>query len=107
MRRALAPLLFEDDDRDGARRSSPVEPAKVSDAARAKAGCKTTPDGAPVHSMATLLGDLATLTLNEVVPPGQPDNPFLMTAEPTALQARALDLLGMRPGDVVYSKPTV
>ena len=47
MRRRLAPILFEDDDREGARaqRSSPVEPARVSKRAKAKAAKKRTPDG--------------------------------------------------------------
>ena len=45
MRRRLAPILFEDDDREGARarRNSPVEPAKVSERAKAKAADKRTP----------------------------------------------------------------
>ncbi|MDE0694322.1 MAG: IS1634 family transposase, partial [Boseongicola sp.] len=74
MRRDLAPILFEDDDREGARaqRNSPVEPARVSESARAKAADKRTPDGLPVHGFTTLLADLATLTLNEVTLPGSP-----------------------------------
>ena len=62
LRRRLAPLLFEDDDRDDAqsRRTSPVH-AEVSERAKAKANTKLTPDGLPVHSMNTLLADLATL----------------------------------------------
>ena len=60
MRRRLAPILFEDDDREGARarRSSPVEKAEVSESAKAKADTKRTPDGLPVHSFTTLLSDL-------------------------------------------------
>ena len=71
-RRRRAPILFEDDDREGARaqRSSPVEPA------RAKAADKRTPDGLPVHSLTTLLADLATLTLNEATVPAGPDHGF-------------------------------
>ncbi len=76
MRRRLAPILFEDDDREGARaqRSSPVEPARVSERAKAKAADKRTPDGLPVHSLTTLLADLATLTLNEATVPAGPDH---------------------------------
>ena len=53
LRRRLAPLLFEDDDRKAARakRTSPVQQAEVSERARAKADTKTTRDGFPVHSM--------------------------------------------------------
>ena len=108
MRRALAPLLFEDDDREGARaaRVSPVETAEVSDAARAKAGSKCTADGLPVHSFRTLMDDLATLTLNEVSLPGSPDHAFPLLARPTELQARTLALLGIRPAQTVPSVVT-
>ena len=56
LRRRLAPLLFEDDDRQQAR-------------AKAKADTKTTAEGFPVLSLKTLLADLATLTLNQVTLP--------------------------------------
>ncbi len=99
MRRRLAPILFEDDDREGARaqRSSPVEPARVSERAKAKAADKRTPDGLPVHSLTTLLADLATLTLNEATVPAGPDHGFPVFAQPTELQRRALDLLEIDP----------
>ena len=99
MRRDLAPILFEDDDREGARaqRSSPVEPARVSESARAKAADKRTPDGLPVHSLTTLLADLATLTLNEVTLQGSPDHAFPLLATPTELQRRAFGLLEIDP----------
>ena len=63
MRKALAPILFDDDDPAAAARSSPVQPARRS---RAKAAGKRTSDGLPVHSFRTLLADLATLTRNRV-----------------------------------------
>ncbi len=99
MRRRLAPLLFQDDDPDGARaaRASPVEPARVSAAARARAGARTTPDGLPVHGFRTLLDDLATLTLNEVSLPGNPDPALPLPATPTQLQNRAFELLNIDP----------
>ena len=99
MRRALAPLLFHDDDPAAAEaaRSSPVEPSRRSKAARAKAAGKRTPDGLPVHSFRTLLADLATLTRNRV----RPAVPGAMTADmlarPTPLQAKAFRLLRVRP----------
>ena len=64
MRRALAPMLFDDHQRDAAEaeRLSPVAKAKVSPAARRKAAAKKTDDGLPVHSFRSLLADLATLT---------------------------------------------
>ena len=99
MRRALAPILFEDDDREGARarRSSPVEPARVSERAKAKAADKRTPDGIPVHSLTTLLADLATLSLNEATVPAGPGHGFPVFAQPTELQGRAFDLLEIDP----------
>lgn len=73
-----------------------MSPAVVSDEALAKSRKKVTPDGVPVHSMTTLLADLATLTLNEMVVPSHQDHAFVTTPEPTALQARALELLDIR-----------
>ena len=49
MRRALAPMLFDDHQRDAAERLSPVAKAKVSPAARRKAAAKKTDDGLPWH----------------------------------------------------------
>ena len=105
LRQRLAPLLFEDDDRPAARaaRSSPVEPARVSDAATQKAHSRRTPDGFPVHSLPTLLDDLATLTLNEVTLPGSPNAAFPLVARPTPLQQRAFELLDFQPDNFVAS----
>ena len=99
MRRRLAPILFEDDDREGARaqRSFPVEPARVSERAKAEASDKRTPDGLPAHGFTTLLADLGALTLNEVTLPGSPDHAFPLLATPTELQRRAFDLLEIDP----------
>ena len=68
LRRKLAPLLFEDSEREAARaqRDSPVEPAQVSAAAKAKAASKRTPEGLPVQGLRTLLAHLGALTLNHV-----------------------------------------
>jgi hypothetical protein len=94
MRRKLAPLLFEDHDRQAAAvsRASPVARAQVSPAARAKARTRKTDDGEPVHSCRTLLADLATLTRNTV---RFGDNlPMIVLSRPTPIQQRAFDLLG-------------
>ena len=95
LRQELAPLLFEDDDRTAvqAQRTSPVEKAKVSERARKKAGSKQTEDGYPVHSFPTLLADLGTLTLNEVVLSKGIECEIV--AEPTRLQRRVYELLGI------------
>jgi hypothetical protein len=93
MRKALAPLLFDDHDKDnaGKGRSSPVAPAKVSAAAKAKAASRKTADGGPVHSFRTLLQDLATLTRNAV---RLGDAPIVtMLARATPLQQEVFDKL--------------
>ena len=101
-----AQLLFEEEDRAGARvlRQSPVEKAQVSASTKAKAASKQTPEGLPVHSFQTLLADLGTLTLNQVTLPDAPQHPFPMVAKPTPLQAKAFDLLGVDPSKFVASK---
>ena len=98
MRRRLAPLLFDDEDRAGAEaaRASVVAPARVSESARRKARRKRTDDGRPVHSFRTLLGDLATVTKNRVAPRLPGAEPFDLLARPTELQREAFRLLGLR-----------
>jgi len=96
MRRALAPLLFDDEDREGAQaqRTSIVAPAQRSESAQKKAASKQTADGLPVHSFQTLLADLATLTRNRV---RLGEHSFDMLTTPTAVQKRALQLLEVKP----------
>ena len=97
MRQRLKPLLFDDEDAEGAEalRPSVVAPAEVSPGARAKAGTRRTPDGDPVHSFRTLINDLATITRNTVVPRLEGVEPFQVTTRPTPLQAKILDHLGV------------
>ena len=97
MRRALAPMLFEDDDKASAarRRRSAVAKALRSENAERKARTKLAADGSPVHSFQTLLADLATLAKNTLQPKDGSAKPFEMLTTPTALQQRALDLLGV------------
>jgi hypothetical protein len=93
MRKALAPLLFDDHDKEnaGKGRSSPVAPAKVSAAAYAKAASRKTADGGPVHSFRTLLQDLATLSRNVVRLCDAPA--VAMLATPTPLQQEVFNKL--------------
>jgi transposase len=92
MRRALAPMLFDDDDAQAteAARQSIVSPAERSPKAQSKDFSKRTEEGLPVHSFQTLLKDLATLTRNDVRV-GEQTLPMLST--PTPVQRRALELL--------------
>ncbi len=99
MRQCLAPILFDEHDPVGreAQRKSPVAKAKPSDAARDKAQSKLTDPahGArlPVHSLQTLLADLATLTRNNVRIGA--NKLTILLATPTQVQRRAFDLLGV------------
>ncbi len=103
MRRRLAPLLFQDDDPVAARarRDTPVESVEVSDRAKDKADTKTTPEGFPVHSFPTLLGDLSTIALNRLTLPTQAKTAITIATEPTTLQRQAFDLLGVDPPQTV------
>ena len=65
--------------------------------ARRKSATGTTADGLPVHSLPTLLDDLARLTLNTVHLPDNPDNRFTVATQPTPLQRRAVELLDVDP----------
>ena len=95
MRRALAPLLFDDEDKEYARklRTSVVAPAVRSPRAEEKDNTRRTPQGYPVHSFQTLLQDLATIAKNRVNPCGQGKAEFFMLTKPTPLQKRVFELL--------------
>lgn len=92
MRQALAPLLFEDHEKNQCQQTSPVAAAKVSCSALEKARKKKTDDGFAVHSFHSLLGDLATIVMNtcklatEVVE---------VITRPTPFQKRVSALLGV------------
>ena len=92
MRRALAPMLFDDHDPQAAEaaRKSIVAPAERSQKAKSKDLLKRTEDDMPVHSFQSLLKDLATLTRNDV---RVGDQTLQMLANPTPVQQRALQLL--------------
>ena len=96
LERAWAPLLYRDEAPPP--RSDPVGPRGRSAGARAKERDHRTPEGFPVHSFPTLLAELATLTRNRVVPAGaEAAAAFEILTEPTPLQARAFELIGVSP----------
>lgn len=65
LRQSLAPVLFEDEELETARRTrDPVKPAEASDSAKKKKITKQSKDGMPLHSLSTLLTDLGTLCSN-------------------------------------------
>lgn len=95
MRRALAPMLFDDHDRAAgeALRNSPVAKAQPSPAAKRKATTKQSEAGQPVCSFRSLLRHLACLARN-TVRFGHDQTTTLFTA-PTPVQQRAFELLGI------------
>lgn len=98
LRQKLAPLLFDDEDKDQAEalRSSVVAPARPSPSAQDKAHTLRTPEGLPVHSFQTLLQALATLTKSRIQPASAPEATFDKLSRPTPLQEKAFSLLGLR-----------
>jgi len=99
LRQRLAPMLYDDAEKATAEalRNSVVAKAQRSPSAIAKQTHGTTPDGLPVHSLQTLLADLATLAQNTVVAALSPAHEFVVHTRPTELQQKALALLGINP----------
>ncbi len=99
MRRALAPMLFHDDDKAtaDAARTSPVGPAQRSARAKRKAATKRTEDNAPVHSFQSLLSDLATVVVDRIQPRDPSIPAFDKITTPTPVQQRAFELLRVQP----------
>lgn len=96
MRKALAPLLFDDEKVtvEPQEKSSVVAPFKRSKQARAKAATKKTSEKLPVHSFRTLMADLATIVKNKFHSNGlEASLTFEKITQPTPLQQKALELL--------------
>jgi hypothetical protein len=95
MREAWRELMFADTEQQAKLTRDPVAPAKRSRSALAKAARHTLDDGTPVHSFATLLGELSTLVRNTCRTPGAgADAPtFNITTTPNAKQKHTLELL--------------
>jgi transposase len=96
MREAWAPLLFQEEQLDQQRQQrDPVAPAQPSPSARHKKSTRRTSEGSPVHSFKTLLAELALRCRNTCHVKSDPASRFTMLTEPSPLQARALQLLGV------------
>jgi transposase len=97
MRQRLAPMLFDDTDKEEAeaRRRSVVAQAKRSKAAIKKQTTGVTEDGLPVHSFRSLLADLATLARNILTTAIAPHYPLTVLTRPTPVQQKAFELLGV------------
>jgi transposase len=98
MRQRLAPMLFDDTDKEAAeaQRKSVVAKAQRSKAAVKKQTTGLTPDGLPVHSFRSLLADLATLARNTITTTITPLYPLTVLTRPTMIQQKAFDLLAVR-----------
>jgi len=97
MRKALAPLLFDDQELDENRKSrDPVKPAKPSASAKRKKEQRLTSDGLVVQSFDTLLEELGTRCRNRCrVQSDSKGLPFYQTTQMSPLQKRAFQLLGL------------
>jgi hypothetical protein len=93
---AWRPLLFADEDLEAKDRRDPVAPARRSEEAQAKAASHTLADGSSVHSLRTLLKDLAGIVRNRCHRKGASatEATFEMTTVPNEKQHQALELAG-------------
>ena len=100
MRQALKPLLYDDEYLPAQREANtnPVAPTPRSATAKHRDLTHHSEDGFPVHSLRTLLNDLATLTYNVASSPLNPQAKITLITRPTPLQAKAFTLLGVDPG---------
>ena len=99
MRRALAPLLFDDETLPQARQQrDPVLPAQPSEAAQQKKLERINGDGLPIHSFRTLMAELATRCRHLCRLKSDSDSPPIeQETQPTPLQARAMELIRLLP----------
>jgi transposase len=95
LRRAWAPLLFAEEDLEGARQErDPVAAAEPTEEAREKKKTKQTANGLEVQSYRSLLAQLGGQTRNTCVVVGDDSGAsFEQISEPTPLQAEAFRLL--------------
>ena len=95
MRKALESILFEEEEIDSPDFGELLryQPSPV---AKQKAGNKRNHENLPVHSFSSLLDDLATITHNKIQINLQGERvTFDKITQPTALQQKALNLLGV------------
>jgi DDE family transposase len=97
MRKKLAPMLYDETDHEAAAamRASIVAKAERSDAAKRKQTTGRTDDGLPVHSLRTLIADLATYCKIQATTALNEKYVFTLYPRPTPIQQRAFELLGI------------
>jgi transposase len=99
MRKALAPILFEDEElQEDRKRRDPILPAKPSASVKQKKATHQTTDGLAVHSFDTLMADLASrCRVTYKLKSPDSSQTFTQVPEPSPLQTRAYQLLGLLP----------
>jgi transposase len=99
LRRALAPVLFEDEELDEARTTrDPVAKAEPSESVKRKKATLLTPDGWPVQSFQTLMKTLGTRCRNKCrAGNNKTCATFYELTEPTPFQAHVFHLVGLSP----------
>ena len=99
MRRALAPILFEDEElQEDRKRRDPILPAKPSESAKRKKATHRTADGLPVHSFETLMAELATRgRVTYRLKSKDLDLAYKQMPDLSPIQIRAHELLGLLP----------
>jgi transposase len=99
MRKALAPILFEDEELPQQRkRRDPIRPAEPSESAKRKKATHFTADGLPAHSFEKLMPDLASR--RRVTCRLKSDDlelTFKQVPDLTPPQAKAHELMGLLP----------
>ena len=95
MRRALAPLLYEDEELEALRRTrDPVLPAEASESAKVKKAEHRTEDGLPARSWSSLMQSLNTLCRNTCRMKDDPaGRSFVVETDADELQKRVFELL--------------
>ncbi len=102
LRRAWAPLLFEDEERwEERKRRDPILTAKPSDSVQRKKSSHETVDGLPAHSFEDLLSALASRArVTYALKSGKAEETsvtFRQVPEPTPVQAKAYELVRTFP----------
>jgi transposase len=97
MRKALKPLLYEDEELAAQRRTrDPVKPAEASASAQAKKKTHKTKEGFVVHDFRSLLAHLGTRSrVTYQIEAAGSTATFQQLSQPDALQAEALRLLAL------------
>ena len=93
LRQAWQELLYHDE--GGSQRKTPVAPVSPSAEGKAKKATGRSKDGLPLQTFAGLLKSLASLSRSQVRL-GADGPTYARTTKPTSLQARALELIGLK-----------